>query len=62
LALIINGNKLVFNKEIKVGSGVLLGVDIFPISAGNLVEHATTNISHERLHKQLVHPHRTVVT
>jgi hypothetical protein len=32
LALIINGNKLVFNKEVKGGSGVILGIDIFPIA------------------------------
>ena len=62
LALIIDGNKLVFNKEIKGGSGTLLGVDIYPISEDKLVEHATTIISHERLHGQLGHPHSAVVT
>jgi hypothetical protein len=49
-------------KEVKGGSGVLLGVDIFPISNDKLVEHATTIISHERLHEKLGHPHRVIVT
>jgi methylmalonyl-CoA mutase N-terminal domain/subunit len=62
LALSINENKLVYNKEIKGGSGVLLGVNIFPISNDKLVEHATTIISHERLHEQLGHPHQAIVT
>jgi hypothetical protein len=62
LVVIINVNTLVFNKENKGGSGVLLGVDIFPISIDKLVEHATTIISHERLHEQLGHPHGSVVT
>ena len=62
LALIIDGNKLIFNKEIKGGSGNLLGVDIFPISEDKLVEHATTIISHERLHGQLGHPNSATVT
>jgi hypothetical protein len=62
LALIINRNKLLLNKEIKGGSGVLLGVDIFPIANDKLVEHATTIISHERLHEQLGHPHQAIVT
>ena len=44
LALIIDGNKLVFNKEIKGGSGTLLGVDIYPISEDKLFEHATVKI------------------
>ena len=61
LALIIDKNKLIFNKEIKVGTGVLLGVDIFPISDEKLPEHATTIISHERLHEQLGHPNKAVV-
>jgi hypothetical protein len=46
----------VFNKEVKSGSGALLGVDIFPISNDKLVEHATTIISHERFHEKLDHP------
>jgi hypothetical protein len=58
----INGNKLVFNKEINGRSGALFGVDIFPISNDKLVEHATTIISHECLHEQLGHPHQAVVT
>jgi hypothetical protein len=62
LALTINGNKLVFNKEVKGGSGVLLVVDIFPISNDILVEHATTIKSHERLHEPLGHPHQAIVT
>jgi hypothetical protein len=62
LAVIINGNKLVFNKEVKGGSGVLLGVDIYPIANDKLVEHATTIISHERLYEKLGHPHQTIVT
>jgi hypothetical protein len=62
MALIINGNKLVFNKEVKGGSGVLLGVDIFPIAHDKLVERATTIISHERLHEQLGHSHQAIVT
>ena len=61
LALIIDGNKLIFNKEIKGGSVNLLGVDIFPISEDKLVEHATTIISHERLHGQLGHPNSAAV-
>jgi hypothetical protein len=61
LALIINGNKLVFNKEVKGGSGVLLGVDMFPFANDKLVEHATPIISHERLHEQLGHPHQAIV-
>jgi hypothetical protein len=62
LALTINRNKLVFNKEVKGGSGILLGVDIFPISNDKLVEHTTAIISHERLHEQLGHPHQAIVT
>ena len=62
LALIIDGNKLVFNKEVKGGSGVLHGVDIFPISDDQLKEHATIIISHEILHGKLGHPHKAVVT
>jgi hypothetical protein len=62
LALLINGNKLVFNKEVKGGSGVLLGVDIYHITNDKLVEHATTIISHEQLHEQMGLPHRAVVT
>jgi hypothetical protein len=52
----------VFNKEIKGGSGVLLGVDICPISNDKLVERATTIMSHERLHEKLGHPHQGIVT
>jgi hypothetical protein len=52
----------VFNKEVKGGSGVLLGVDIFPIANDKYVEHATTIISHERLHEKLGHPHQAIVT
>jgi hypothetical protein len=62
MAFTINGNKLVFNKEVKGGSRVLLGVDIFPISNDKLVEHAAAIISHERLHEKLGHPHQTIVT
>jgi hypothetical protein len=62
LALIVYGDKLGFNKVIRGGSGVLLGVDIFPTSNDKLVEHTATIISHERLNEQLGHPHRTVVT
>jgi 2-keto-3-deoxy-galactonokinase len=62
LALTINGNKLVFNKEVKGGSGVLLGVDIFTVSNDKLVEHAITIISHEQIHEPLGHPHQAIVT
>jgi hypothetical protein len=61
LALIIDGNKLIFDKEIKGGTGTLLGVDIYPISAEGLTEQATTIISHERMHEQLGHPNKVVV-
>jgi hypothetical protein len=53
---------LIFNKEIPGGSGVLLGVDIFPIANDKLVENPHTIISHERLHEKLGHPHQTIVT
>jgi hypothetical protein len=38
LVLIINGNKLVFKKEVKGGSGVILGIDIFPFANDKLAE------------------------
>ena len=61
MELIDDKNKLIYNKGIEVGTGFLLGVDIFPISEEKLQEHATAIISHEKLHEQLGHPHKAVV-
>ena len=61
LALNIDHNKLIFDKEIKGGSGNLMGIDIYPASAAELNEQATTIISHERMHELLGHPNKVVV-
>lgn len=47
----MNGNNFVFAKEIKGGTGNLLGLDNHQSSDDKLVEHATTILSYQKMHE-----------
>jgi hypothetical protein len=61
LALTIGKSKIIFDKQIKNGSGRLLGVDILPTTTN--VTHLTmdTPISYDKLHGMLGHANKEVV-